>query len=154
MKNDNSMDYIYDLLMEDDHEGAFETFLVEGEEERIVRSMGGETTLMNYLMKFEEYLDEHDVYLFDGWEDAEILAPPLVEKFWCNFLLRTKKGTDLRGALRVVNDKEGQNQVKYKKLEDGRHVLKFRILKRYLDQIEARNKERSDQLSDKKLEEL
>lgn len=152
--NYDDMEYVVDLLLEDDDEGAIERLLLEGDEENIVRSLGGETTLMNYLMKFEEYLDDHDIYLFDGWEHAEVIGQPVVEKFWVTVWLRTKPKTDLRGALRLINDKEGQNSVKYKKLDDGRHLLKFRILKRYLDQIEKRNQEKSDQLSDDELEEI
>lgn len=151
-KNLEDMEYVVDLLFEDDEEGALEYLLLENEEEQIVRSLDGEITLMNYLINFEEYLDDHDIYLFDGWDKAEVLKPVKVDKFWCTFFLHVGPETDLRGALRVTNDKEGQNQIKAKKLDNGGYVLKFKILKRYLDQIAQDNKERSDALSDEEME--
>lgn len=141
---DNDFGPIVDMLLEDDLETATDHLLLEHTEERVARALGGESMPMNYLMKFEEYLDDHDIYLYDGWEESRVIAKPKVDKFWVTFVLFCQKGIDLRGALRVVNDKEGQNEVKAKKVQDG-HVLKFRILKRYLDEIERKNKQKAEQ---------
>lgn len=143
--------HIVDKLIEGDEEGATAALLLEAEEEDLLAHLGGETTLMNYLIKFEEYLDDHDIYLFKGWDKAVIVGKPKVEKFWTTIDVMVAPDTDLRGALRVVNDKEGQNKVSKKKTKEG-VIVRFKILKRYLDQIEQRNKERSDQLSDEEME--
>lgn len=153
----DNMEYVVDMLLEDDDEGAMEWLLLEGEERDLLTNLGGETTLMNYLIKFEEYMDDHDIYLFDGWEDAQIVGKPLVEKFWVTVWLRLGPNAQIAGAKRLMNDKEGQNTVKFKKLGvDGRdgYLLKIRVLKRFLDQIEKRNQEKSDQLSDDEIEEI
>lgn len=141
---DDDFGPIVDMILEDDLETATGHLLIEHTEERVARALGGETMPMNYLIKFEEYLDDHDLYLYDGWNEARLLAKPNVDKFWVTFIVFCKKGIDLRGALRIVNDKEGQNEVKAKKVRDG-HVLKFRILKRYLDEIERRNRLKAEQ---------
>lgn len=156
MSEDKMRDVVDMILSEDDtdFEKIEETILLENDEERILRQMG-DSTYMNYLMKFEEYLDDHDIYLFDGWEDAKILGKPKVDKFWTEFMVLVSPDTDLRGAMRLKNDKEGQNKVMTKELTDNQGtIVKFKILKRYLDAIEARNKERAEQLSDEQLESI
>lgn len=144
---------IVDALLEGDDAIATEHLLMENNEQQILRSMGGDRMPMNYLLKFEEYLDDHDIYLFDGWssEDCYIAYAPKIDKFWCTFYVFCPKDTDLRGASRIINDKEGQNQVKVKNVEGG-YILMFRILKRYLDQVEAKNQERAEELSKEEME--
>ena len=156
MSEDKMRNVVDMLLSEDetDFEKIEETILLENDEERILRQMG-DSTYMNYLMKFEEYLDDHDIYLFDGWEDAKVLGKPKVNKFWTEFMVLVSPDADLRGAMRIKNDKEGQNRVMVKELTDKQGtIVKFKILKRYLDAIEARNKERAEQLSDEQLESI
>lgn len=148
---------VMDLIMygdEADLEHAKKSLIREDSEEKIVRTLG-DSMLMNYLMKFEEYLDDHDIYLFDGWEDAKVVGKPEIDKFWTTFMVWVSPDTDLRGAMRLKNDKEGQNIVQVKTLEDDNgKIVRFKILKRYLDAIETRNKERAEQLSDEQLEEM
>ena len=148
---------VMDLIMygdEDDVAHAKKTLVKESEEEKLVRVLG-DSMLMNYLMKFEEYLDDHDVYLFDGWKEARVIGKPKVSKFWVVVNLWVGPDTDLRGAARLKNDKEGQNIVQKKELEgDKGYIIRFKVLKRYLDAIEKRNKERAEQLSDEQLEEM
>ena len=148
---------VLDLIMygdEDDFEHAKKSLIKENNEERIVRVLG-DSMLMNYLMKFEEYLDDHDIYLFDGWSDARVLGKPKIDKFWTTFHLWVAPDCDLRGAMRLKNDKEGQNIVQVKELDKNQgKIVRFKILKRYLDAIEKRNKERAEQLSDEQLEEM
>lgn len=143
-------EHVVDFILEDNDEGAADFILTEGLETEIVQNLGGEVTPLNYLLKFEEYLDDHSTYLFTGWEDAEVVKPIKIEKYWCTFYLKVGPKTDFRGALRIRNDKEGQNSVGRKQI-DGGWLVKFRILRRYLDQIETYNKERADQLSDQEL---
>ncbi len=154
--SEEGMRRIVDLMLEgddDDFQEIKESILLENDEERILRTLG-DSTYMNYLLKFEEYLDDHDVYLFDGWDQAKILKPIVIDRFWTEFLVWFSPDADLRGASRITNDKEAQNSVKVKNLGDSGYILKFRILKRYLDAIEQRSKERAEQLSDEQLEQM
>lgn len=154
--SEEGMRRIVDLMLEgddDDFQEIKEALLLENDEERILRNLG-DSTYMNYLLKFEEYLDDHDVYLFDGWEDAKVLKPITIGRFWTEFLVWFGPDADLRGATRLVNDKEAQNKVKVKKLGEQGYIVKFSILKRYLDAIEERSKERAEQLSDEQLEQM
>jgi hypothetical protein len=154
--SEEGMRRIVDLMLEgdeNDFQEIKEAILLENDEERIMRTLG-DSTYMNYLLKFEEYLDDHDVYLFDGWEDAKMMKPVTIDRFWAEFLVWFGPEADLRGATRLTNDKEAQNSVKVKKLGDKGYILKFRILKRYLDAIEQRSKERAEQLSDEQLEQM
>jgi hypothetical protein len=151
MPNSQSMVPIVDLLIEGDVDAALEHLLMENQEQQIVRAMGGDRMPMNYLLKFEEYLDDHDIYLFDGWEDVQVCYKPRIDKFWCTFYVHCPKGTDLRGALRITNDKEEQNEIKQKTTDDGT-ILQFRILRRYLDEVEKNNQERAEELSTEEME--
>lgn len=154
--SEEGMHRIVDLMLDGDDEDfqeIKEAILLENDEERILRTLG-DSTFMNYLLKFEEYLDDHDVYLFDGWEDAKILKPVSIDRFWTEFLVWFGPDADLRGASRLTNDKEAQNSVQVKNLGESGYILKFRILKRYLDAIEQRSKERAEQLSDEQLEQM
>lgn len=155
--SEEGMKHIVDMILEGDEEDLQEIenkIITESNEERILRNLG-DSTFMNYLLKFEEYLDNHDIYLFDGWEEARVIKPIKVGKFWAEFLLVVGKDTDLRGAIRLMNDKEGQNKVQYKELDGGKgYVIKFKVLKRYLEAIEKRSKEKAEQLADEQLEQM
>lgn len=154
--SEEGMRRIVDLMLEGDDEDfqeIKEAILLENDEERILRTLG-DSTYMNYLLKFEEYLDDHDVYLFDGWDEAKMMKPVVIDRFWTEFLVWFGPDADLRGASRITNDKEAQNSVQVKNLGDKGYILKFRILKRYLDAIEQRSKERAEQLSDEQLEQM
>lgn len=142
---------IVDMLIDGEEEEAQHHLLMENTEEQIIRVMG-DSNKMNYLMKFEEYLDDHDIYLFKGWEEARIIARPQIDNFWATYYVRVGRNTDLRGALRVMSDKEGQNTVRYMKDGEGNYILVFKLLRRYLDQIEDKAKDEADQLSDAKLQ--
>lgn len=144
---------LVDMILMDDLDAVRDVILLENEETQIARQIG-DTTVLNYLIKLEEYLDDHDVYLFNGWEDAELVQKPVIEKFWTTFIFRVGQDCDLRGAKRITNDKEAQNEVKIAKTEDGAVLVQMRILKRYLDAIEARNKDKSDELSSQELERM
>ncbi len=148
---------VLDLIMygdEDDVKHAMKSLVSESEEERITRMLG-DSMPMNYLMKFEEYLDDHDLFLFKGWEDAKIVGKPNVGAFWATFWLWVDKDIDWRGIERLTNDKEGQNVVNRKELDgDQGFIVEIKILKRYLDAIEKRTKEKAEQLADEQLAEL
>ncbi len=153
---EEKMRHVVDLILEgdeDDLQQVEEQILLENNEEKILRQLG-DPTQMNYLLMFEQYLDEHDLYLFDGWEDAKFVGRPIIDTFWTTFHVWVTSETDLRGAMRLKNDKEGQNKVMQKKLSNGDSIIKFKILRRYLDHIEQRNKEKAEQLANEELEKM
>lgn len=144
-------EHAVDLILEGDLEGAEEYILAESVEDKLLRAVG-EVSILNYLMKFEQYLSEFDVYLYDGWDDPDkiqIAAMPEIGNYWCTFMLRVPAKVDLRGAKRLLSDKTAQNQIKVKKGEDGMMLLKFKILKRELDRLEQDNKLKSEEIADR-----
>jgi hypothetical protein len=142
--------YLVDMIMDDRLEEAATAAIIESEEHDASRKIG-DTTLLNYLTKLEEYLDDHDIYAFDGWENAEVIQKPKVEKFWVTFWLHVQPGCEIDGIKRITNQKEAQNKIRVQQNDDGSAVVELQILKRYLDAIETRNKQKSDELSDEEL---
>lgn len=138
------------LLDEDDLEGAQNALLMENEEDRLTRRLGDQM-LTNYLLKFEEYLDDHDLYLYDGWEDVQVLGKPQVQRFWVVVNLWAAKDVDLAGIQRIKTDQDGQNQIKVKKLKDGSMVIQVRILRRLLDRVEEKSQDEVEEISDEKI---
>ena len=137
------------LLDEDDLQGAEQALLMENEEDRLTRKLG-DTTITNYLLKFEQYLDDHDIYLYEGWDDVQILGKPEVQRFWFVCNMWVPKKTDLAGIGRIKTDQEGQNQIKVKKLQDGSRVIQVRVLKRLLDRVEEKSQDEVEEISSEK----
>lgn len=138
------------LLDEDDSAYAEHALLMENEEDRLTRRLGDQM-LTNYLLKFEEYLDDHDLYLYDGWEDVQVLGKPQVQRFWVVVNLWAAKDVDLAGIHRIKTDQDGQNQIKVKKLKDGSMVIQVRILRRLLDRVEEKSQDEVEEISDEKI---
>jgi hypothetical protein len=138
----------YTLMMEDRLDEAQNMLLAEDVEDKLLKAIG-EVNYVNYLMKFEQYLDDHDIYAFDKWEDAEIIATPKVDRFWVTIWMKLQPGTDMRGAKRLLNDKENQNEISYREEPDETVLMKFKILRRLLDKIEIENKENADEIADR-----
>ena len=141
-----------EVMLNEDDDSLSEFLLMESDRDEVMADLGGDTTLMNYLYLFEEFLDQHDIYLFKGWDTAQVIGKPVVEKFWITVTLLVSNETDLRGAKRV-NDAIGQGKVTVKTHQGGKLVT-FMILKQSLDQIEKTNKDRIEELSDQALETL
>lgn len=144
-------DYAMTLLLEDRVDEAQECLMAESIESDIMQAIG-ETSELDYLLKIERFFDERDLYLYSGWEDAQILSAPKVAKFWVTLDLRVPKDTELKGALRCCADEESQNTAKYKQLEDGTFFVRFKILRRFLDKIEMNAKDRAEEITDKESE--
>ena len=68
----HAKDYLVDMILDGRLEEATTAGILESEEHDASRKVG-DTTLLNYLVKLEEYLDDHDIYAFDGWEAAEFV---------------------------------------------------------------------------------
>lgn len=137
------------LLDEDDLEGAETALLMENEEDRLTRKLGDQT-ITNYLLKFEQYLDDHDIYLYDGWEDVQVLGKPEVQRFWFVCNMWVPKKTDLAGIQRIKTDQEGQNQIKVKSLNDGSKIIQVKVLKRLLDRVEEKSQDEVEEISSEK----
>lgn len=149
----NELTEIVELILEENLEEAEYHLLIESTEERIIQALDGERMPMDYLLKFEQFLDEHDIYLFDGWDKAQFIRKPRIERYWAFFYLKAGKDTDLRGALRIKNSKEGQNRVGVKETGDG-YIFEFKILKRYLDQLDQKNKEEASRVASDEFEQI
>lgn len=149
----NTYHQLVDIILNEDDDAVSEFILVESERDTVLANLSGDTTLMNYMFLFEEFLEQHDLYLFKGWDKAAFVGQPRVEKFWITFHLLAPEGTDLRGAKRI-SDAVSQGEVKAKKLSTGGTMVRFMVLKRSLDQLEADTKEKIEKLSDKAMDEL
>lgn len=122
--------------------------IVEDEESDLVRTIG-DTSLVHYCMKIQQFIeDELDMYVFKGWEEAEIVGAPRVEKFWVTFNLLLPPGSNIKYVSRFRNNHLSQNEVQVKKTESGAIFIRIRMLKQFLDQLESRDKDRSEQLAD------
>lgn len=144
-------DYAVSLIMEDRIDEAKECLLAESIETDLIKSIG-EVSALDYLLKLESFFDQRDLYLYRGWEDAQILSRPKIDKFWVTLDLRVDPHTELKGALRCCADQEAQNTAKYKQLEDGSYFVRFKILRRILDQIETDMKDRAEEIADNESE--
>lgn len=140
-------EYAVTLIMEDRVEEAKECLLAESIESELVKNIS-ETSKLDYLLKMEKFFDDRDLYLYQGWEDAQILTSPKVDKFWVTLDLRVGPKTELKGALRCCNGEESQNTVKHKKFEDGSFFIRFKILRRILDKIEMAERDRAEVVAD------
>lgn len=127
---------------------AREALLAESIETEVVKNIG-ETSKLDYLLKIEQFFDDRDLYLYHGWEDAQILGSPKVTKFWVTLDLRVAKDTELKGALRCCNGEDSeQNSATYKQLEDGSYFVRFKVLRRLLDKIEMDAKDHAEEIAD------
>lgn len=152
--NPNNYDSLVEIMMTDDAESLDEFILNESERDEVLSSLGGDQTLINYMFLFEEFLEQHDLYLFKGWEKAQFIGRPKIEKFWVTFHLLVNSKSDMRGAKRI-NDALKQGEVIAKDLPDGKgKIVQFTVLKRDLDRIEADNQEKIEKLSLQALDEL
>lgn len=139
-------------VMQDRVDEARECLLVESMETELIKNIG-ETSKLDYLLKMEKFFDDRDLYLFDGWENAQVISAPTVDKFWVTLDLRLDKDADLKAALRCCNGEgSSQNTTRYKKLEDGSFFVRFKILRRLLDKIEMDAKDRAEEIADNESE--
>ena len=152
-RDHETFNQLVDVMLTEDDEAVNEFLLMESEKDEVLADLDGDTTLMNYLFLFEDFLEQHDIYLFKGWEQAQVVGRPSVEKFWVTVTLLVSDKTDLRGAKRV-HDAINQGEVTTKQLNNGHILVKFMILRRSLDQIESLNKDKIEKLSDQALEEI
>ena len=81
-------------------------------------------TAFAVLKDFERVLDELDIYVYENWEDGELLAGPEIERHWvtCSFMWPADKMPDPVGGKRLTDK---GCKVTFKKDE----LLKPRVIK-------------------------
>ena len=62
-------------------------------------------TQFSVLKDFERVLDELDIYVYDNWEDGELVAGPEIERHWvtCSFMWDYKSMPDPDGGKRLTD---------------------------------------------------
>lgn len=77
------------------------------------------------LKDFERVLDELDLYVYDNWEDGELVAGPQIKRHWviASFMWPRNKMPDPMGGKRLL---DYDCKVTYKK----DHILKARKIKK------------------------
>jgi hypothetical protein len=62
-------------------------------------------TQFSVLKDFERVLDELDIYVYDNWEDGELIAGPEIERHWvtCSFMWNYKSMPDPEGGKRLTD---------------------------------------------------
>jgi len=62
-------------------------------------------TAFAVLKDFERVLDELDIYVYDNWEDGELLAGPEIERHWvtCAFMWDRNNMPDPMGGKRLLD---------------------------------------------------
>ena len=70
-----------------------------------VQKLFDDSGLMDILLGVEEYFDNADLYVFQGWIDGEIVEGPVVSKYWVEVTLKydMDKMPDPRGAYLFEN---------------------------------------------------
>ena len=70
-----------------------------------VQQLFDDSGLMDILLGVEEYFDNADLYVFQGWIDGEIVEGPVVSKYWVEVTLKydMDKMPDPRGAYLFEN---------------------------------------------------
>ena len=62
-------------------------------------------TAFSVLKDFERVLDELDLYVYENWEDGELVSGPNIERHWvtCEFMWPRDKMPDPSGGKRLVD---------------------------------------------------
>ena len=82
-------------------------------------------TAFSVLKDFERVLDELDIYVYENWEDGEIVSGPNIEKHWvtCEFMWPRDKMPDPMGGKRLIDydckvSLEKTNVIKPRKIKE------------------------------------
>ena len=62
-------------------------------------------TAFSILKDFERVLDELDLYVYENWEDGELVSGPNIERHWvsCEFMWPMDKMPDPMGGKRLLD---------------------------------------------------
>lgn len=89
-----------------------------------IENIYGNDTSLSILKDFERVLDELDLYVYENWEDGELVAGPEIERHWvtCSFMWPKDRMPDPVGGKRLL---DYDCQVSYEKT----HIVKPRKIK-------------------------
>ena len=70
-----------------------------------IQSLSSDDTSFQILKDFERVLDELDLYVFENWEDGELLAGPEVSRYYvtCKFMWPEKDMPNPEGGERLLD---------------------------------------------------
>ena len=70
-----------------------------------IQTLAADDSAFKILKDFERVLDELDLYVFDNWEDGELLAGPNVSRYFvsCKFMWPREDMPDPRGGERLLD---------------------------------------------------
>ena len=70
-----------------------------------VESIYESDTAFSILKDFERVLDELDLYVYENWEDGELVSGPNIERHWvsCEFMWPMDKMPDPMGGKRLLD---------------------------------------------------
>lgn len=141
------------IITEEGDPGIKDIVLRESKRTEILGQLDDNKEIMNYLFLFEEFLDQHDIYMFEGWKDAKFIGKPIAGRFWFKVYILVDSKTDLEGAKRI-KDANPESEIKIKTRHDGTRLLSFEIKRNLLDDIQKNNNDKIENLSDASLEEM
>jgi hypothetical protein len=93
-----------------------------------------------YLLLFEQYIDECSAYSFKGWDDLKVYGEPKIEKFWFEVKLLAPDNIDYESGIKRILGQYKQNKAVMKTINNGSKIIKIRILRSILDELEDRNR--------------
>ena len=84
-----------------------------------IENIYGSDTSLSILKDFERVLDELDIYVYENWEDGELVAGPEIQRHWvtCSFMWPRDRMPDPVGGKRLL---DYDCQVSYEKT----HIVK------------------------------
>lgn len=71
----------------------------------LIKKVYEQEGLLDILVSFEEYLDNMNLYVYEGWMDGVVVEGPIVSKYWVEVTLKYDgdKMPDPRGLLMFTN---------------------------------------------------
>lgn len=65
-----------------------------------IENIYGSNNSLNLLKNFERVIDELDIYVYDNWEDGELVSGPKEHRYWveCTFMWPIEKMPDPRAG--------------------------------------------------------
>jgi hypothetical protein len=84
-------------------------------EKEFLERIASSKILLDVLIAFEDFLDSNDIYAYKNWLRGEVVAGPIIDRYWVTVLLKYPFGAmpDPLGAQRLMDQ---DIKVKYKKI--------------------------------------
>lgn len=100
----------------------------------VIDRLTDSNSLLNVMIKMEDFLDSLDLYVYKNWIDGEIVSGPHVTRYWTSMTLMYdyKDMPDPAGALRLM--KHGA-LVKYKQAEKEDNELHLNVTSQMIDTL-------------------